>query len=402
MKSAMGESAGTAHRVHTPRSEVLAPREPAGRAIVPFNVVVVSRDRTTVAAINEACAGPDLRATVAVSIDDACGHAKRGEADLAFVDQSISAEAPIELARRLRHTHCLDWTPIVAIGDRIDLQSSLGTDGIGLIDALLATPLDRDELIAQTRATRRLMGLRRAYRSTLGRVSEAAIVVDGRGRVHEWNAAAQRLFQWAAGDMLGQSISRLMPQERAVVHDEYVGRYLRTGQGRVIGADHERAELRHRAAHDALSALPNRACALEELRCRCEQSARDGAVFAIAYLDLDRFKPINDNFGHRVGDDVLKVVARRLRNALGEQDFVARLGGDEFLLVVDGIDDRPHALRVVERARAATTRPIAVDGHSLRVGVTAGIAIWGEDAKEPETLLQLADRAMYRAKNGRR
>ncbi|HTO65017.1 MAG TPA: PAS domain S-box protein, partial [Bradyrhizobium sp.] len=155
---------------------------------------------------------------------------------MAFVDQSISAEAPIELARRLRHMHCLDWTQIVAIGDRIDLQSRLGADGIGLIDALLAAPLDRDELIAQTRATRRLMALRRAYRSTLDRVSEAAIVIDERGRVHEWNAAAQRLFQWGAGDMLGQSIKRLMPQEIAAVHDEYVGRYLRTGQGRVIGA----------------------------------------------------------------------------------------------------------------------------------------------------------------------
>ena len=180
------------------------------------------------------------------------------------------------------------------------------------------------------------------------------------------------------------------------------GRVRFIGVVRDLTPDHERAELQHRAAHDALTALPNRAYALEELRCRCERSARGGAVFAIAYLDLDHFKPINDNFGHQVGDDVLKVVARRLRNALGEQDFVARLGGDEFLLVVDGIDDRPRALRVVERARAATTQPIAVDGHSLRVGITAGIAIWGVDGKEPEALLQLADREMYRAKNGRR
>ncbi|MHB8461842.1 MAG: GGDEF domain-containing protein [Vulcanimicrobiaceae bacterium] len=156
----------------------------------------------------------------------------------------------------------------------------------------------------------------------------------------------------------------------------------------------ENAELERIAATDALSGLPNRSAFFEGLR----RELREGNVVALLYLDLDRFKPVNDRFGHAVGDQVLHIVADRLRRAVRAGDLVARLGGDEFAIAIIG-DSESDVHGVVETVRSAIQRPMRVGTVTTSVGVSIGIArARGENA---DALVDAADRHMYEDKIAR-
>ncbi|WP_440107663.1 diguanylate cyclase domain-containing protein [Acidovorax sp. BL-A-41-H1] len=160
--------------------------------------------------------------------------------------------------------------------------------------------------------------------------------------------------------------------------------------------------IRHVADHDALTSLLNRAAFLQALRAAVADLRRHSRGMAVLYMDLDGFKPVNDRFGHAVGDQVLAEVASRLRQVAREEDRVARLGGDEFALLQRGVADEQGALRLAERLVEAVSQPIAVDAHQLRVGISIGIVMVppAEGAEPMDTLLLLrqADTAMYAAK----
>ncbi len=163
--------------------------------------------------------------------------------------------------------------------------------------------------------------------------------------------------------------------------------------------------LRHQATHDALTGLFNRAFVLEELRRRLERRARDPAAgFSAIFFDIDDFKFVNDSLGHAVGDRLLVEVAGVLAGCLGEDDVLGRFGGDEFVALMDDGDHGRRAAGTVDRANAALGRGVRVDGHTLFVQLSAGIAIGceaGEDRpQKPEDVLRDADTAMYRAKAG--
>lgn len=156
--------------------------------------------------------------------------------------------------------------------------------------------------------------------------------------------------------------------------------------------------LSHRAHHDALTGLANRALVLDHLG-SVVQVAGPGAHVAVLYCDLDGFKSVNDRFGHPIGDQLLVAVANRLRATVGHADVVARLGGDEFLVVLAGLATPDLAIGIAERVVAALVAPFAIEGHSLRVGVSVGVATTGL-AVPPKDLVRQADDAMYRAKQG--
>jgi diguanylate cyclase (GGDEF)-like protein len=151
--------------------------------------------------------------------------------------------------------------------------------------------------------------------------------------------------------------------------------------------DESRQHLRHRASHDPLTGLANRALFHERL----EAALARGEV-AVLYVDLNEFKPINDTLGHAAGDEVLRIVARRLAACVRETDTVARLGGDEFALLLATPD---HADEVAERVHAAFADPLQVGERALHVGASVGLAAGGGDVA---TLLDAADRAMYEVK----
>lgn len=156
-----------------------------------------------------------------------------------------------------------------------------------------------------------------------------------------------------------------------------------------------RAELARHAATDALTGLDNRRVLDEQLEHSVARAERHGYAFALALLDVDRFKEVNDGNGHDVGDKVLRVVAAQLRAASRGEDVAARLGGDEFALVLDG-GDALTSLGVVERLRARITSALRARGLPAAT-ISAGVAAW-RAGQTPATLLRDADEALYRAK----
>ncbi len=155
------------------------------------------------------------------------------------------------------------------------------------------------------------------------------------------------------------------------------------------------------ARHDALTGLPNRRVFAEVLEAARQQAGRGGAKFAVLGLDLDRFKPVNDVYGHQAGDDVLREVATRIGAVVRAGDMVARLGGDEFALIMhcnEGEEPTAAAALLADRIIAGVGRPISIGPRFVDVGTSIGIAICPMDGTDPETLLRAADMAMYRAK----
>lgn len=165
--------------------------------------------------------------------------------------------------------------------------------------------------------------------------------------------------------------------------------------------DRKRAESRliHDALHDALTGLPNRVLFLDRLNVAFKRAKRHfESNFAVLYFDFDRFKLVNDSFGHLVGDELLIAIAGRLRSLLRSSDTVARLGGDEFVMLVEEISDVNDAPAFVDRIREEMSKPFDLGGQLVYITVSTGIASWSREYERPEYLLRDADTALYQAK----
>ncbi len=158
----------------------------------------------------------------------------------------------------------------------------------------------------------------------------------------------------------------------------------------------------HMAHHDALTGLPNRNLLHDRLDQALTQAGRSHHRLAVMFLDLDRFKNVNDTLGHHIGDQLLKHVAERLREAVRAVDTVSRLGGDEFVVVLHEIQNPDDAMMVAEKIIAALATAVVVEGHTLHATPSIGISIYPDDGDEAYALMKNADTAMYHAKaNGR-
>jgi diguanylate cyclase (GGDEF)-like protein len=158
----------------------------------------------------------------------------------------------------------------------------------------------------------------------------------------------------------------------------------------------ERVE--YMAYHDALTGLPNRSMFSRLLNQRIAESSGSDTPFAVAFLDLDRFKQINDTLGHEAGDQLLKEVALRLKACVRDLDTVARLGGDEFVVLLSHTGDGSYATTVAQRILALTARPFTLLGQEFRVTASIGISTYPQDGRDEQTLTKNADIAMYQAK----
>jgi diguanylate cyclase (GGDEF)-like protein/PAS domain S-box-containing protein len=157
-------------------------------------------------------------------------------------------------------------------------------------------------------------------------------------------------------------------------------------------------ELEYQATHDALTGLANRKLLGERLRQEVAAAARHGHGIWVLFVDLDRFKLVNDSMGHRAGDTFLQEIAQRLLGAVRPEDTVARLGGDEFMLVLSDRGDGQLTPALVERVMAAIARPVTVLGNECFINASIGIACYPRDSADPGNLVEYADLAMYRAK----
>ena len=156
--------------------------------------------------------------------------------------------------------------------------------------------------------------------------------------------------------------------------------------------------LRFLSTHDILTQLPNRALFLDRLAQNLAKSRRVGGVVGVLYIDLDRFKTINDTSGHAVGDLMLTAVSKRLSACVREGDTVARVGGDEFVLILADLAQAQDIVRIAQTVLDAFSHPFSLGGHELFSTASVGIALFPEDGDCPEALLESADTAMYRAK----
>lgn len=157
-------------------------------------------------------------------------------------------------------------------------------------------------------------------------------------------------------------------------------------------------ELRYMAQHDPLTQLPNRALFSDRLQQELARAKRQRGRFAMVFIDLDHFKPINDNYGHDVGDRVLQQVAKCLQDCVRAMDTVGRIGGDEFVVLLAELNDADFALALAEKLRDALHHPFVVGRHELRVTCSIGVAVYPDDGTDAVTLMKNADDAMYRAK----
>jgi diguanylate cyclase (GGDEF)-like protein/PAS domain S-box-containing protein len=164
-------------------------------------------------------------------------------------------------------------------------------------------------------------------------------------------------------------------------------------------AEEEKERARHAANHDPLTGLPNRAYLTERLAALTAAAAPEGGRQVVMLLDLDDFKAVNDTLGHPAGDELLRIVAGRLRSCLRDGDFVARLGGDEFAVLVPSLCGTAcGTLALAERIVATVGQEAVIAGQPVRVGCSAGVSVWKAAELEPEEAIRQADVALYEAK----
>ena len=316
---------------------------------------------------------------------------------------------------------------------RVATLSLLGL--LGAIAALLDGRLRRRE---RREAEVRLQRERRL--AVLVEQSGDAIITLRGDTIGTWNPAAERLLGYPAGEIVGRPFSLLDLEGSRERHAEILAR-ARGGETIVAAA----SEMRHRnggrvfvemtaapvldddgavaevsiivrdaserrarerrlvevARTDPLTGLGNRAALAAALATASRTARASGVAAVLAYLDLDGFKEVNDLYGHDVGDEVLRVVARRLREVLRPEDLAARPGGDEFVALCSGVGDARGAATLARRIRARLAEPIEIDGLVLSVTASVGVALSRPD-EDPAVWLRRADLAMYEAKRAGR
>lgn len=268
--------------------------------------------------------------------------------------------------------------------------------------------------------------------AVLAAIDEGVVMLDREGKVRRVNPAAARMID-GGGDPIGRDFSEVFklwdaqgqpldasgagmaighrPSPAAaqtpmhvLLSSTPVVRAHETDGGRVLTlrdvSDMVQANQKamHAATHDALTGLPNRYLLLDRLRHALERANREGDTLAVLFLDIDRFKRINDSLGHAQGDELLREVARRLRAEVRAQDTVARWGGDEFVVVLEGARNREGVVQAVGKMLERLAGEFYLSGLKLRSACSIGVALAPDDASEAEALLAMADAAMYRAK----
>ena len=227
------------------------------------------------------------------------------------------------------------------------------------------------------------------YRTGVSRRLQAVVETGAGARTRldvlvAHTSGERRWYEWTVHNLLADPLVRGLVVDQRDVTDRLL---------------HQGA-LAHAAAHDDLTGLANRGELMRRLAASLPQAA-PGAGVAVLFMDLDRFKAVNDTYGHAAGDDLLVVVARRLAEALRPHDYLARLGGDEFCAILTEIGSGAEVAGVAERLAAAVREPVALTPGVISVGVSVGWVLTTDAARDPARLFAEADAAMYRVKSSR-
>jgi diguanylate cyclase (GGDEF)-like protein/PAS domain S-box-containing protein len=292
-----------------------------------------------------------------------------------------------------------------------------------------------DKVLQLERAHDSLARSEHRYRELIENANDIIYTHDLAGRISSFNRAAEVLTGYGTLEASGAAFSELLSPHPPALLQQILDENA-SGQpfgceleiftkdqrrvtleirsrpiwesGRVIGVqgiardvtERKRHEerIRHLAYYDTVTGLPNRALILDRLGQVLLQACRQEQLAAVAFIDLDRFKTINDSLGHTAGDQLLCEVAGRVRSQLRGVDTLARLGGDEFLLLIPHIRVETDAAHVAQKVLATFAKPFLASGRELRLTASLGLSLFPKDGSDPETLIKHADAAMYRAK----
>lgn len=303
------------------------------------------------------------------------------------------------------------------------------------------------DITAEHRAAQTLAQAHLYHRMIISALGEGLYCVDRDGCLEFINPAAERMLGWAEDELLGRKIQELLysgdegtalsspdcPLHKVLLEGgDYHGEQVisrRDGShfpvechvtplyedDAISGAvvvftdisrrKYDEQRIHHMAYHDNLTGLANRTLLLEHMRLLIAQGLRHHHSLAVMFLDLNRFKQINDSLGHHIGDGMLVEVARRLRSILRKGDLLVRQGGDEFIIALANGHDETHdpdvsatTIQVAEKIHQVMAAPFLLDSHSLHISVSIGISCMPEHGHDADTLLRHADQAMYQAK----
>ena len=322
-----------------------------------------------------------------------------------------------------------DVARLIANGNTNE-QLNLSTNINEVHDMAVAMEYMRSNLVARERE----IALHAARQSAvLDTADEGILTLDEECFIQSVNPAAENIFGYREEELIGTSFSKLLiptdikrfispdGQPTPLSHQELTGlrksgevfflllsineaNVNKTRFFTVMARDNSErhifeSELEYLATHDILTGLPNRTLLYDRLQQAITQCARAKKMAAVLFIDLDRFKVINDTRGHAAGDIVLKSVAERLRACLREGDSVARNGGDEFTAVLPMLNDANDAVIIAQKVLATLTQPFMVNSEKFFIGCSIGISLYPDDSSDVGNLLKNADAAMYQAKS---
>ena len=279
------------------------------------------------------------------------------------------------------------------------------------------------------------------FRSLVESAMDAIVTVGEDQRIVQFNAAAAALFQVPSGAAVGMPLERLIPERFRAAHTTHLRRFAGSGEAsrrmgevsdlwalRADGSEFPieasvsrslaggapqytvilrditarklfESRIEYLATHDGLTDLPNRNLIRDRIAQAIGHARRAGTHLALMFIDLDRFKVVNDGFGHPFGDLLLKAAGERFRTALRDDDTVARLGGDEFLILLTDLHRIDDVYIAAQKILDALQRPFALEGREVHVSASIGVSLYPQDGESFDALLGHADVAMYRAKD---
>lgn len=341
---------------------------------------------------------------------------------------------------------------LIAEKNRIALKIQ-HADGVCIDVELAARDYEMDDIVVNSttimlmardvteknRTMQALAGREEHIRKIMDTIVDGIITIDQQGIIETINPAAEKIFGYSAGQLVGQNVSVITPIDIANVHDDYIAKYMSTGESQVVGSRREvegrrkdgtavsldlalskfsignrtviigairditeRKEQEERllfmATRNPLTKLPNRNLFYERLGFAIDRIDRTGGQAAILFADLDHFKNINDTLGHVVGDHVIQEVGRRIGACLGDSDTVAHLAGDEFNIILDDIKSIDEVKLVTENILTSLSEVYHIDGKEIFSSASIGVVLYPDHGTTLAELMMNVDTAAHRAK----
>ncbi|HNB50824.1 MAG TPA: diguanylate cyclase [Anaerolineales bacterium] len=354
-----------------------------------------------------------------------------GETFSAILLNVATFESQLALLHRVHET--VPHLPILVFADEGDAEKAAQILQAGAQDYLIKSWLQNEGLpwVIQNAIERQQIWTnlqkknlvaeadQRQLQTLIQKNADGILIVNQKGQVQFANPAAERLFDMNAPQLLGMDFGFPVVSDDTIEIDIWQRGQPRFAEMRVVDITLQgenvflvslrdvtervltERRMRYLATHDALTDLPNRILFFDRLAHALAQASRQKVHVAVFFLDVDKFKQINDTYGHQVGDQILQALAFRLQDCLRKSDTVARMGGDEFTVILENIEKPMDCVAVAKKVLEVVNTPFGIKKQEFYLTASLGISIFPDDGEDGDILLNHADTAMYKAKESR-